>query len=181
MDAGARLRRVAAAVARRPGRWFLFGVAAVLVLLAAAAYQGSSKTAPSSCASATPLLRRTALDAAAARRADTAGGALPAPLLDALRSDGDDLTNVIQGQQSSDLTFDERALPVTDAVTQLVGDARSAPDRTVADLGTLSSALTGAGRYCGVDVAAARSSVLRTFPLALRGRASTTATRRGTL
>ena len=130
------------------GVWLLVGIAAALVVLVLAAYHGSSQTPPSDCTRWGALLSRTAADAASATRSDSATGALPARLLAPIEADGARLTDLVENEQS-DLTFDERVLPVTDAITQLAADAPS-PSRTRSDLGTLTAAIAGADRYCGI-------------------------------
>jgi hypothetical protein len=122
----------------------LLGLAAVLAVIAIAAFHGSAQTPGSSCSQAAGLLRRTTADASIARRSDSAAGRVPAGALVALRRDGDDLTTLLQGQQSSDVGFDERALPVTDAITAL------RTDPTAGDLGRLTAAVGALDGYCGV-------------------------------
>src|SRR5579872_3977520 len=117
------------------GVWLLLGLAIALVVIVVAAYHGSSQTPPSDCARSGALLGRTGVDAATARRVDSATGALPRAALQPIEADGGRLTGLVQNEQQSDLGFDERVLPVTDAITQLAADAAS-PSRSRSDLGT---------------------------------------------
>jgi hypothetical protein len=126
----------------------LGGITLVLIILVVAAYHGSSQTPDSTCQEASSLVRRTADAATTARKDDLAGGTLPAAALKAVTDDGTDLTNVLQNDQSSDLGFDEKALPVTDEITQLSGDARGAPKQVLTDLNTLESDATTLVEYC---------------------------------
>jgi hypothetical protein len=140
---------------RRPARpWsglvILLGMAAILVILVLAAYHGSSQTPPSDCARATSLLRRTDTDAVAARQAVSTTGSVPAADLAALRTDGDRLTAMVQNEPESDLAFDEKLLPVTDAITTLVGTTGARSTALVNQVATLYSNSTAVDSFCGV-------------------------------
>jgi hypothetical protein len=133
------------------GALVLLLVALVLIGVAFAAYHGSDQTPPSSCAAAAALLRRTQADADTARQSVAASGpSSPAAesALSALVADGSHLTSQIQNQQSSDLAYDERALPLTDAITQAGTDARG--PRLESDLDQVTAAATAVTSYCGV-------------------------------
>jgi len=140
---------------RRPARpWsgllILLGMAAILVILVLAAYHGSGQTPPSDCNRTAALLRRTSTDAADARQAFSTTGSVPAADTQALRSDGDRLTAMLQSEPESDLAYDEKVLPVTDAITTVVNSAGTRPAGLVNDLATLAVNTTAAASFCGV-------------------------------
>jgi len=127
------------------GLLVLVVIALVLVGIAFAAYHGSDQTPPSSCAAAATLLRRTVTDADTARQdAAATGKASLAPL----QSDATRLTNQMQNEQSSDLAYDERMLPVTDAITQAAADEGT--PKIATDLDQVTAALSAVASYCGV-------------------------------
>jgi len=139
---------------RRPARpWsglvILLGMAAILVILVLAAYHGSSKTPPSDCARAGSLLRRTDTDAGTARQAVSTTGSIPAVDIAALRSDGERLTAMVQNEPESDLAFDEKLLPVTDAITTLVGTPEARSTALVNQVATVSSTASDLASFCG--------------------------------
>jgi len=140
---------------RRPPRpWsglvIVLAMAAVVVVLVLAAYHGSAQTPPSDCARSATVLRRTDADAATARQVFSTAGSVPAADVHALQSDGDRLTAMVQGEPESDLAFDEKVLPLTDAITALVSGAGAHTGDVVDDLATLSSSASAAATFCGV-------------------------------
>ena len=139
---------MAARLRNRPlaGAVVLLLITVVLVGVAYAAYHGSDQTPPSGCAASASLLRRTVTDADGARRATATGAASPGSLT-ALSADGARLTSELQNEQTSDVAYDERVLPLTDAITQAAADART--PRLAADLDHVTSAASAVAAYCG--------------------------------
>jgi hypothetical protein len=135
-----------------PGALVLGGIAAFIVVLVIAAYHGSGRVAPSDCAKTSTLLHRTQADLTGVRASFAAGGTVPGGGAAALAADNRQLAEILQREQSADMAFDERAIPVLDGLTRLASDSRGdvgAKEQVAADLSGLDASLTGLLRFCG--------------------------------